>query len=398
MRSSNILLRALTACAWLSAACILLGSCGRPAIRSTVVFEEGSDSCHFYRIPAMTLDAQGNIVAAIDRRYENLADLGYRKTSIDISCKRSTDGGRTWGPQSFIARGDTSRVLGFGYGDASLTTLPSGRILCMFACGNGPKGFRRSLKHTTICTSDDGGIIWSEPRLVAFPDTLHSAFVTSGKGIVDADGDILLSASVLQHDYPDPMPVPWPIEAHLFYSKDGGESWMLDGDLAFGYSDESKLVLIPDGRLLISTRRPTYGPRGLNSAVKDSDGIWRWEGERFTEGLLANPCNGDIVAWRGVLLHSYIKEESSRRGLTLAVSADDGVSWKDVLTLQPGPAAYSTMVVFRNGDVGVLYEDGSRSPDGGYDIVFSRIPRRLLRRAVSEPLFITPEGFIEKMS
>ena len=228
MRPSNILVKALTACVWLSA-CILLGSCGRPAIRSTVVFEEGSDSCHFYRIPAMTLDAQGNMVAAIDRRYENLADLGYRKTSIDISCKRSTDGGRTWSPQEFIARGDTNRVLGFGYGDASLTTLPSGRILCMFACGNGPKGFRRGLKHTTVCTSDDGGITWSEPRLVPFPDTLHSAFVTSGKGIVDADGDILFSASVLRHDYPDPRPVPWPIEAHLFYSKDGGDSWTLDG-------------------------------------------------------------------------------------------------------------------------------------------------------------------------
>ena len=380
MRPSNILVKALTACVWLSA-CILLGSCGRPAIRSTVVFEEGSDSCHFYRIPAMTLDAQGNIVAAIDRRYENLADLGYRKTSIDISCKRSTDGGRTWSPQEFIARGDTNRVLGFGYGDASLTTLPSGRILCMFACGNGPKGFRRGLKHTTVCTSDDGGITWSEPRLVPFPDTLHSAFVTSGKGIVDADGDILFSASVLRHDYPDPMPVPWPIEAHLFYSKDGGDSWTLDGAQAFGYSDESKLVLLPDGRLLISTRRPTYGPRGLNTAVKGPDGIWRWEGERFTEGLLANPCNGDIVAWNGLLLHSYIKEETSRRGLTLAVSADDGASWKDVLTLQPGPSAYSTMVVFRNGDVGVLYEDGSRSPDGGYDIVFSRIPRKLLKKA-----------------
>ena len=170
--------------------------------------------------------------------------------------------------------------------------------------------------------------------------------------------------------------------------------------------DETKLVLLPDGRLLSSSRRWTYGLRGLNTAVKGPDGIWHWEEERFTEGLLANPCNGDIVAWNGgrcafgrsrsggrnalshsrsggLLLHSYIKEEKTRRGLTLAVSADNGTSWKDVLTLQPGPAAYSTMVVFRNGDVGVLYEDGSKSPDDGYDIVFSRIPRRLLRRAIA---------------
>ena len=384
----------------LAAVSLLVCACAQPSIQTTTVFAEGSDSCHFYRIPAMTLDARGNIVAAVDRRYESLADLGYRSTSIDISCKRSTDGGRSWSEQTFIARGDTSRVLGFGYGDASLTTLPDGRILCLFACGNGRKGFRRGLKHTTVCTSDDGGISWSEPRLVAFPDTLHSAFVTSGKGIVDADGDILLAADVLPRDYPDPMPVPWPIEPHLFYSKDGGESWTLQPEPLFSPADETKLVLLPDGRLLSSSRRWFYGPRGLNTAVKGSDGIWHWEGERLADGLLANPCNGDIVAWRGrcafgrsrsggrsalrhsrsggLLLHSYIKEETSRRGLTLAVSADNGTSWKDVLTLQPGPAAYSTMVVFRNGDVGVLYEDGSRSTDDGYDIVFSRIPRRLL--------------------
>ena len=361
---------------------IVACACSTPEIRTSTVFEEGSDSCHFYRIPAMCLDARDNIVAVTDRRYENLADLGYRKTSIDISTKRSTNGGRTWSSQSFIARGDTSRVAGFGYGDASLTLLPSGRIVCLFACGNGTKGFRRGLKQTTICTSDDGGISWTEPRYIPFPDTLHSAFVTSGKGVCDVDGDILLAADVLPRDYPDPMPVPWPIEVHLFYSKDGGETWTLQPEPLFSLADETKLVLLPDGRLLSSSRRSSFGPRGLNTAVKGPDGIWHWEGERFTEGLDANPCNGDIVLWRnGLLLHSYIKEAKARRDLTLAASSDNGSSWRDVLTLQPGSAAYSTMVVFRNGDVGVLYEDGTRSTDNGYDIVFARIPRRLLRQA-----------------
>lgn len=366
-----------------AACCMLAVSCAEPAVRSTVVFAEGSDSCHFYRIPAMALDKDENIVAVTDRRYENLADLGYRNTSIDISVRRSTDGGRSWGPQTFIARGDTSRILGYGYGDASLTSLPGGRLLCLMACGNGRAGFRRGLKHTAVSTSDDGGVTWTEPRLVAFPDSLHSAFVTSGKGIVDADGDILLSACVLEHDYPDPMPVPWPIEAHLFYSKDGGETWTLQPEKDFDRADESKLALLPDGRLLISCRRPSYGPRGINTAVKGEDGIWHWEGQRLSEGLEANPCNGDILVWeKGLVLHSYIKEKDRRAGLTLAVSRDGGLSWTDILCLQPDAAAYSTMVLFKNGDVGVLYEDGSRSPDDGYDIVFSRVPRKLIRQAM----------------
>lgn len=367
------------------AACLFVCGCAAPVIERTVVFAEDSDSCHFYRIPAMCLDKDGNIVAVIDRRYESLADLGYRSTSIDISTRRSTDGGRTWGPQTFIARGDTTRYLGFGFGDASLTLTRSGKILCLMAAGRGRAGFRRGLTHTALSVSEDGGISWSEPRLIPFPETLHSAFATSGKGIVDADGDILLMACVLDRDYPDPMPVPWPIQPHLFYSKDEGQTWTLQSTPVASLADESKLALLPDGRLLASCRPGFYGPRWINTAVKDENGVWQWEGQRPSKGLMANNCNADILPWgKGLILHSYIKEEKTRAGLTLAVSADGGESWKDILTLQPGLAAYSTMVALKNGDVGVLYEDGTNSTDGGYDIVFARIPRRLLRRAIRQ--------------
>ena len=367
----------------LIAVAALTAACKVPSIESTVVFAEGSDSCHFYRIPAMTLDADGNVVAVIDRRYELLADLGYRKTSIDISTRRSTDGGRTWSPQQFIVRGDTSKVTGFGFGDASLTLTNSGRILCLMACGNGPKGFRRGLKETALSTSDDGGVTWSEVRIIPFPEHLHSAFITSGKGIVDKDGDILLSACVLDRDYPDPMPVPWPIDAHLYYSKDEGQTWTLQEEISFKLANESKLVTLPDGRLLMSSRLSSYGPRGFNTATKGEDGIYHWEGEKESETLVVNPCNADIISWgKGLLLHSYIKDGKERKGLTMAVSCDDGNTWKDIMTLQESYAAYSTMVVFKNGDVGILYEDGSNSPDDGYDIVFSRIPRRLIKQSI----------------
>lgn len=360
-----------------------LPSCSTPEIQTTIVFAENSDDCHYYRIPAMCLDTQGNIVAVTDRRYENIGDLGYRNTSIDISTKRSTDGGKTWSEQQFIARGDTSRLLGYGFGDASLTLTQSGKILCLMACGEGPKGFRRGLKHTSVSTSEDGGITWSEPRIIPFPGNIHSAFITSGKGLVDADGDILLMACVLPQDYPDPMPWPWPIEPHLYYSKDEGQTWTMQAEAVIARGDESKLELLPDGRLLFSSRNGVYGPRIMNTASKGEDGIWHWGESHPSEGLVANSCNGDIILWKdGMVIHSYIKDKDQRTGLTLAVSCDNGASWTDFLTLQSGPAAYSTMVCFKNGDIGILYEDGSRSEDGGYDIVFSRIPRRLISSAI----------------
>lgn len=361
----------------------LAAACQTPGIESTIVFAEGSDSCHFYRIPAMTLDKQGNVVAVIDRRYESIVDLGYRKTSIDISVKRSTDGGKTWGPQSFIARGDTSKVTGYGFGDASLTLTKSGKILCLMAVGNGPKGFRRGLKETALSVSEDGGVTWSEPRIIPFPGTIHSAFVTSGKGVVDKDGDILLSTCVLDRDYPDPMPEPWPIDAHLFYSKDDGETWTFQDEIAYKMANEAKIVPLPDGHILLSSRLSDYGPRGFNTAVKGDDGIYHWGEQGVAETLQANSCNGDIILWRkGLLLHSYIKDAKERKGLTIAVSQDNGATWKEILTIQKSHAAYSTMVVFKNGDVGILYEDGSASPDGGYDIVFTRVPRRVIQDSI----------------
>ena len=45
-------------------------ACKSPEITKTVVFAEDSDNCHFYRIPAMALDSQDNVVAVADRRYE----------------------------------------------------------------------------------------------------------------------------------------------------------------------------------------------------------------------------------------------------------------------------------------------------------------------------------------
>ena len=82
--------------------------------------------------------------------------------------------------------------------------------------------------------------------------------------------------------------------------------------------------------------------------------------------------------------YAFIKDSKERKGLTLAVSSDNGQTWKDIMTLQESYAAYSTMVVFRNGDLGVLYEDGSNSPDGGYDIVFLRVPRKLIKESIKE--------------
>jgi sialidase-1 len=85
-------------------------------------------------------------------------------------------------------------------------------------------------------------------------------------------------------------------------------------------------------------------------------------------------CNGDVLRldvdprspradW---LLSSNVAGRRSRSDLVLRLSRDGGRTWHGVLTVETGPAGYSTMVLLPGGDVGLLYER-----DG---LVFTRVP------------------------
>ena len=84
------------------------------------VFKPTADNCRFYRIPAMILDKNGNVVVAIDRRYNSNADLGSHK--IDVSVVRSTNAGKTWSNQNIVAVGNTSIEERYGFSAMEMTS------------------------------------------------------------------------------------------------------------------------------------------------------------------------------------------------------------------------------------------------------------------------------------
>ena len=63
------------------------------------------------------------------------------------------------------------------------------------------------------------------------------------------------------------------------------------------------------------------------------------------------------------------------------MSTDDGRTWHDMMNIQPGGAAYSTMVKMPNGDVGVLFEDESYTAGNGYALTFVTVTKRQIRSA-----------------
>lgn len=333
--------------------------------RQSFVFVPTTHDCRYYRIPSLIRADDNSLVAVSDMRYDNQADLG-NDHRVDLVARRSTDGGLTWGEPVVIARGDGSSVARCGFGDASLAKAPSGRLICTMAAGN--TNYFLGMRHFFVSTSDDNGLTWSEPKDVTRPGVLAdqvsgtdglglwSAFPSSGRGITTRDGRVmfLLNALNVSSDHS---------RTYLLYTDDEGEHWTLAHDQVFGEdvaSNEGKLVQRADGSIMASIRQA--GKRGFNIGTPDGT---RWMGETRSATLSGNDCNADILAYNDqLLLHTLIVDPTTRADLHVFASLDQGETWTDVMTIQEGGAAYSTLEVLENGDLAMIYEDASYGTNG----------------------------------
>jgi len=172
-------------------------------------------------------------------------------------------------------------------------------------------------------------------------------FMTSGRGIQTRSGRLLHCMVNLDHGL------------HLFYSDDHGETWQLI-DTALKIGDESKVVELADGRWMVNSRSNKKGMRFVH--VSDDRGS-TWE-TRAEPELIDPGCNASIIRYTSIedgfsknrLLFCNAKMEEGRKNLTVRISYDEGLTWSEGKTIYPGSAAYSSMTILENGDIGVLFE------------------------------------------
>lgn len=332
-----------------------------PEVRS-LVFDMGDGGSKFFRIPALTVLPDGAVIAVADRRWDSLKDLPAR---IDVVCRRSDDGGRSWHPTVAIAANDSTG----GYGDPAIAVDPlSGDLLCVMTHGNGlwestPED------HATIMTSrsSDGGYTWSAPTPMVFNNELPpmvSSFASSGAMAVTKDGRMMF-VLVVRDDIKK-----WSkLKAFAVWSADGGRTWTIAPHAADLDGDESKIVELSDGRLLMSIRNRRKGEHKFSvSADKGRS----WSEPRHCPDIIEPGCNSDIIrSLDGALFLSIPNNPEKRRDLTLFTSTDEGESWSPLRILCPAPAAYSSMTFLPDGSLGILSEEGSS--DGGWRIWFTNI-------------------------
>ncbi len=324
----------------------------KPAITDGVVTHQdlfgsaADDDVACYRIPALVTALNGDLLAAIDERVPSCADLRGNK-NINIVMRRSSDGGLTWA--------ETETMADFPQGKSAsdpsmIVDEATGEIFLFYNfmdLDEAPDVYRLH-----VLKSADNGKTWSEPEDITAQITKPAwredfQFITSGRGIQTRSGTLLHTLVNLDEGL------------HLFGSDDHGASWFLI-DTPIRPANESKVVELMDGTWMINSRVNEAGMRYVHTSA-DSGKTWR---TRPDSALIDPGSNASLIRYTSTaegdaknrLLFANARSAERRENLTVRLSYDEGRTWTEGKTIYAGGAAYSSLTVLDNGDVGVLFE------------------------------------------
>jgi sialidase-1 len=344
---------------------------------------EGGYSC--YRTPGLAVSQQGTVLAFCGGRVDNCRDEG----NIDVLLRRSSDGGRSWGPLQVIANDGANPCK-----IPLPVVLPNGRILLLWMWNASVKREAdRGKRFLRITHSDNEGANWAPSRditdQVRLPGWKPWTGIGPGHGIVKqrapAAGRIVVPA---RHSVPGLGSA-----SHLLLSDDGGHSWRVGAIAGFRPSSECAVAELGDGRLMLNSRS---GGQRVVSISRDG-------GETMASSAPdpqliepANGCQASLLTYaftddqQALVLFANPADPQHRTNGRLRLSRDNGRHWSRGFGYGQGPGSfsgYSDLARFANGDVALLVESGAsyhkvRGKDRRHDgIAFQRIPFALLTQS-----------------
>jgi sialidase-1 len=329
------------------------------------LFISGHDNTNIYRIPSLFVTPSGTILAFIEARDGDDGD------PTDLTLKRSLYAG----PQAPRQLNGYARQFGYGVnwepmrmvvpgkGQAMMNPTPvldasTGRI--WLPCYEVRGGLQEHLKDPMIgrlllTWSDDDGATWAPPRDL----TEVLPRFTPGPGV----GLQLRSGRLVIPGYGAAVGGTW--QSCVIYSDDHGQTWRRGAAVKVA-SNESQAVELSDGVLMLNCRANVcrYVARS-----RDGGETWFEEGSEPTLPESAFACQASLIreaqpaAGNATPRLLFVNPTTgSRTNLTIRVSTDDGKTWSAGRTIQPGPAAYSSVAFLKDGTLGVLYESGKVHP------------------------------------
>lgn len=345
-------------------------------ITASTVEYLNTNGSRYYRIPAITTAKNGWLVVATDKRFGSNGDL---PNNIDVVTRVSKDNGRTWSEPVTIA--GTAELGGnYGHGDPAIVTdMVTGDIFVLVCSKEGFfYGTPQSPQLIKVIASHDNGETWDAPVDItnqlyaagcadATRKTWHALFPSSGSFTQTKDGTLMCVAPVRYTSNTTHST----FGAHIISSSDHGKTWTLSNKAALLDADESKIVELENGDLLVSSRHAWN-----RYYATSSDGGATWSARKTWSQLYEPGCNGDIIRLtsstisnKSRLLHS-IPNASSRQNVSVFLSTDEGKSWPIKKSICPKGSAYSSLTVLPDGTIGCYYEEDGL--EGGYQMRFVR--------------------------
>jgi sialidase-1 len=375
-----------------------------PDVFRTVVLSRGDGGVDSYRIPGLETTPKGTLIAVFDVRHDSRLDL---PANTDIGIKRSTDGGKTWGPLTLIMDFDQNQEgsLGNGVGDPCIVVDQQTGTIFVAAFrtlgrppGETPGPGEGPLKHHFMMTkSTDDGLTWTTPKDTSpqVQDSKWKKFISGpGRGIQLTNGALVMPTQYQPKAYPGMKRFPakrapdadavellrvadreFPKYSCFIWSRDGGATWRtsptaVPGDMR---TTEAQLVQLDDSTILMTMRNHDPSKRRLWAR-------YSWQGD-IGNGTWSEPwfnlpdptCQASLIRHpSGVLLYSNPNSTSERVRMTIRASSDDGRTWGEGRLLDPRRSGYSCMTVLRDGSIGILYECGTERPID--TLSFARFP------------------------
>ena len=347
-----------------------------------------------YRIPAIATTSDQHVIAVTDYR---LCGMDIGNGEVDMKFKRSAAAGpdwdgTSWSQENMLADGTGKNAFDCGFGDAAMVAdRESGKVLVMCVAGKVFYGNTNKNNRSRIARilSEDNGQRWNKPEEVS------SQFIGGGKAILPENivgmffgaGRLLQSRKVKIGNY---YRIYGAMLArndskqevnYVVYSDDFGETWkLLGGAPAVTGGNEPKVEELADGTVVISSRKGNgrYFNLFAFTNLDKAEGEWGTAVASDKVGGLKfgnNSTNGEILFYPNVydangqktnILLQSVPTGNERADIKVFyrnlneksyTPTSIAQNWKEGLYVQPGPAAYSTMTILPNGEIGFLYEN-----------------------------------------
>lgn len=346
----------------------------KAALSHTVLFDRGTFGANCYRIPALVRTKSGALLAFAEKRISGAAwchDVGH----IDLVMRRSTDNGRTWGPQIVVLEGtDTDPSAPATRGNpAPIVDQATGNILLLSTFNPADSD---AIRTPYFQMSTDEGLTWSAPRSLATAID-HPAWewyaTGPGHGIQLQTGPnagrIVVGTNFQRGDGRN--------GAQLVYTDDGGNTWHIGAqDVRPDNTiipQELSLFERNDGTIYAAARDDSQADSGINRAyATSSDGGLTFDAPfANVPGLIADSVQGSTLVVRSTAKgHKYNRvlftapsHPTLRRDMVIRSSYDEGKTWQGVADSADVTSdlysGYSDMAMLANGEIGLLYEGGA---------------------------------------